>query len=100
MRHAGQVYFRALEQPPHLQSSPIHSTVAKQFPSAPSPRDHKKATHLMTPAPETTVASLSGARRARFAVAAIFCLNGVALANWISRIPDVKQQLRLNEQLL
>src|SRR5262245_44242887 len=54
----------------------------------------------MTSAPETSVVSLSGARRARLAVAAIFCLNGVALANWIARIPDVKHHLGLNEQLL
>jgi MFS family permease len=54
----------------------------------------------MTVAPETLAAPSSDARRARLAVAAIFCLNGVALANWIARIPDVKQQLRLNEQQL
>src|SRR5215207_5070670 len=38
--------------------------------------------------------------RARLAVALIFCLNGLALANWIARIPDVKQQLALSDQLL
>jgi MFS family permease len=54
----------------------------------------------MIPAPETAAVPLTGVRRARLAVAAIFCLNGVALANWIARIPDVKQQLALSEQLL
>lgn len=39
-------------------------------------------------------------RPARLAVAAIFMLNGMALANWIARIPDVKQQLALGDQLL
>src|SRR6478672_9835683 len=38
--------------------------------------------------------------RARLAVATIFCLNGLALANWIARIPDVKQQLALSDQQL
>jgi MFS family permease len=39
-------------------------------------------------------------RSARVAVAGIFALNGLALANWISRIPDVKQQLGLSDQQL
>ncbi|KPV47890.1 hypothetical protein SE17_41025, partial [Kouleothrix aurantiaca] len=39
-------------------------------------------------------------RPARLAVAAIFMLNGMALANWVARIPDVKQQLALGDQLL
>jgi MFS family permease len=39
-------------------------------------------------------------RPARLAVAAIFFLNGLALANWIARIPDVKQQFHLSDQLL
>src|SRR4051812_5498334 len=38
--------------------------------------------------------------RARLAVAIIFCLNGLALANWIARIPDIKQQLGLSDQRL
>jgi MFS family permease len=38
--------------------------------------------------------------RTRLAVALIFGLNGMALANWIARIPDVKQQLALNDQRL
>ena len=33
---------------------------------------------------------------ARVAVAAIFCLNGLALANWIARIPDAKARLALS----
>lgn len=39
-------------------------------------------------------------RRARFAVAAIFAINGMLLAQWIARIPDVKAALALNESLL
>jgi MFS family permease len=37
---------------------------------------------------------------ARVAVAAIFCLNGLALANWIARIPDAKAQLALSDGTL
>jgi MFS family permease len=37
---------------------------------------------------------------ARAAVAAIFCLNGLALANWIARIPDAKAQLALSDGTL
>lgn len=37
---------------------------------------------------------------ARLAVAAIFCANGAALANWFARIPDVKQRLEMNEATL
>src|SRR5215213_6674591 len=50
----------------------------------------------------TEMAVLSEPRpgRARLAVATIFCLNGLALANWIARIPDVKQQLGLSDQRL
>jgi MFS family permease len=54
----------------------------------------------MTTIPGTEVATLARPRTARLAVATIFCLNGMALANWIARIPDVKQQLRLSDQLL
>jgi MFS family permease len=54
----------------------------------------------MTSVPETVALSLLRPRPARLAVAAIFCLNGFALANWIARIPDVKQQLGLSDQLL
>lgn len=39
-------------------------------------------------------------RAARLAVAGIFALNGMALANWIARIPDVKQRLALSDQQL
>src|SRR3954452_7731124 len=50
----------------------------------------------------TETAALFVARpgRARLAVAIIFCLNGLALANWIARIPDIKQQLGLSDQRL
>jgi MFS family permease len=49
---------------------------------------------------ETAVLSVLHPGRARLAVALIFCLNGLALANWIARIPDVKQQLALSDQRL
>src|SRR5262245_39681689 len=49
---------------------------------------------------ETAILSVPRPGRARLAVAVIFCLNGLALANWIARIPDVKQQLGLSDQLL
>jgi len=49
---------------------------------------------------ETTHLSVPRPGRARLAVATIFCLNGLTLANWIARIPDVKQQLGLNDQRL
>lgn len=38
--------------------------------------------------------------RARIAVAAIFAINGMLLANWVARIPDVKAALALNESVL
>jgi MFS family permease len=40
---------------------------------------------------------LSNARTARVAVATIFFANGVLIANWFARIPDVKQRLALSE---
>jgi MFS family permease len=49
---------------------------------------------------ETAILFVPRPGRARLAVAAIFCLNGLALANWIARIPDVKQQLTLSDQRL
>src|SRR5439155_27362038 len=49
---------------------------------------------------ETAGLSVTRPGRARLAVATIFCLNGLALANWIARIPDVKQQLALSDQRL
>jgi MFS family permease len=49
---------------------------------------------------ETPAVPLTPPRRARLAVAAIFLLNGLALANWLARIPDVKQQFGLSDQLL
>jgi MFS family permease len=49
---------------------------------------------------ETAVLSVPHPSRARLAVATIFCMNGIALANWIARIPDVKQQLALSDQQL
>jgi predicted MFS family arabinose efflux permease len=54
----------------------------------------------MTTAPEAAALALPRPRSARLAVAAIFFLNGMSLANWIARIPDVKQQLELSDQTL
>jgi MFS family permease len=39
-------------------------------------------------------------RAARLAVAAVFLVNGTAMANWFARIPDVKQQLVLSDGAL
>ena len=41
-------------------------------------------------------ASVSSVMRARIAVAAIFFLNGVSVASWVVRIPDVQQALTLS----
>ena len=49
---------------------------------------------------ETVALSVPYPGRTRLVVAIIFCLNGLALANWIARIPDVKQQLALSDQRL
>src|ERR1043165_8776011 len=49
---------------------------------------------------ETAVLSVPHPGRARLAVATIFCLNGLALANWIARIPEFKQQPALSDQRL
>src|SRR5215212_7130356 len=54
----------------------------------------------MTPALESAAMPLPRLRAARLAVAGIFALNGLALANWIARIPDVKQRLALSDQQL
>lgn len=42
----------------------------------------------------------SSVRHARVAVAAIFAINGMLLASWIARIPDVKSTLALSESRL
>ncbi|HEU5104033.1 MAG TPA: MFS transporter [Roseiflexaceae bacterium] len=54
----------------------------------------------MTAGPQSAAPLLPRVRYARYAVAGIFALNGLALANWIARIPDVKQQLALSDQQL
>jgi predicted MFS family arabinose efflux permease len=54
----------------------------------------------MTTGTESAAMPLPRLRYARYAVAGIFALNGMALANWIARIPDVKQQLALSDQQL
>jgi MFS family permease len=36
-------------------------------------------------------------RAARFAAASFFLLNGIAMGNWVTRIPDVQQRLDLSE---
>ena len=38
--------------------------------------------------------------KARLAVSLVFCLNGFGIANWVVRIPDVKQQLALSDGVL
>jgi MFS family permease len=48
----------------------------------------------------TSVSSASRPVLSRFAIAAIFCLNGLMLANWFTRIPDVKNLFQLTEQSL
>jgi MFS family permease len=55
---------------------------------------------MISPSADPTAVSSPPPRAARLAVAAIFLFNGIALANWIARIPDVKQQLQLGDQLL
>lgn len=42
----------------------------------------------------------AGLRAARLAVATIFCANGLALANWLARIPDAKQRLGMSDATL
>src|SRR3712207_6333004 len=37
---------------------------------------------------------------ARFAVATIFFVNGTLIANWLARIPDVKDRLGLSTSVL
>lgn len=54
----------------------------------------------MTTLPETATVAPAQHRPARLAVATIFSFNGLALANWLARIPDVKQQLQLSDQML
>src|SRR4051794_17676144 len=39
-------------------------------------------------------------RAARLAVATIFFMNGAVVANWVARIPDVKQRLGLSDGTL
>jgi MFS family permease len=48
-------------------------------------------------APEKELGKTVDSRRARVAVTAIFSINGMLVANWFARIPDVKQQLGLGE---
>ena len=43
---------------------------------------------------------LARPRAARIAVAAIFLVNGAAVANWVARIPDVKANLGLSDGAL
>src|SRR5690349_6604175 len=54
----------------------------------------------MTTVPSAAAASLVRPRVARIAVATIFLVNGAAIANWVARIPDVKQQLALSDGAL
>jgi MFS family permease len=54
----------------------------------------------MTTVPSAVAASLARPRAARIAVATIFLVNGAAIANWVARIPDMKQQLALSDGAL
>jgi MFS family permease len=47
-----------------------------------------------------TTATVTGARRARAAVAVVFAANGAMFGNWAVRIPDVKLDLGLSEASL
>lgn len=47
-----------------------------------------------------TVAPPAALRRARVATAAVFFLNGVGVASWVVRIPDVQRRLALSPGLL
>ncbi len=48
-------------------------------------------------APDKTGSKILDARTARIAVTAIFFINGMLVANWFARIPDVKLALGLGE---
>ncbi len=48
-------------------------------------------------APEKAQGKIVDARTARIAVTAIFFINGMLIANWFARIPDVKLALGLRE---
>lgn len=48
-------------------------------------------------APERAPGKIDDARTARLAVTAIFFINGMLVANWFARIPDVKLALGLRE---
>ena len=48
-------------------------------------------------APEKAQGKIADARTARLAVTAIFFINGMLVANWFARIPDVKLALGLRE---
>lgn len=39
-------------------------------------------------------------RKARIAISAIFLINGIMVANWLTRIPDVKNSLQLSDGTL
>src|SRR5688572_17906794 len=54
---------------------------------------------FMTTAQPAAVA-FARPRAARLAVAAVFLVNGTAMANWFARIPDVKEQLVLSDGAL
>lgn len=54
----------------------------------------------MTTLKQADAVSLVYPRSARLAVATIFLVNGAVIANWIARIPDVKQSLGLTEGTL
>ncbi len=54
----------------------------------------------MTIVEQIQTPAIARPRMARVAVATIFFVNGVLIANWFARIPDVKQQLGISEGTL
>jgi MFS family permease len=55
---------------------------------------------VTTTTPEQLAAPPAAMRASRIAVAAIFAINGLALSNWIARIPDAKAGLGIGEGML
>lgn len=53
----------------------------------------------MTPLPHPEAAAVVP-RKERIAISSIFLINGIMVANWLIRIPDVKQALQLSDGTL
>lgn len=54
----------------------------------------------MAAAEQSITGAIAPPRLARVAVSMVFFANGALIANWFARIPDIKQQLGLNEGAL